>query len=287
MSARCWPIDRDFMSRIDPTARVEDGAVIGDDTTIGPFCIIGRDVVIGAGCKLVSHVNIDGITTIGNGTTIYPFASLGTPPQSIGYKGEPTGLSVGSGCTIRENVTMNRGTAGGGGITKVGDRGYFMTGSHVGHDCIVGNDVIFANAATLGGHCEIGDSTFIGGLSAVQQFVRVGPQVMIGGISGVRSGVIPYGLANGDTAVLSGLNIVGMRRRKFTKTRLAAIRAFYNDLFYSDGLFAERLERLRSRSAEDPAIEEIVAFIDEGKRRGKRYRSLCMPEEGALSDDDA
>ena len=265
------------MSNIDPSARVEDGAVIGADTVIGPYCIVGRDAVIGAGCRLLSHVIVDGHTTIGDGTTVHPFASLGTPPQSIGYKGEPTKLVIGSGCTIRENVTINRGTASGGGITTVGDRGYFMIGSHIAHDCHVGNDVIFANTATLGGHCEIGDFTFIGGVTALQQFTRVGPQVMIGGMSGLRDDVIPYGLVNGIYARLSGLNIVGMRRRKITKDRLAVIRSFFRELFLTEGQFAERLERVRPRAAEDPAIAEILAFIDDRKRR----RRLCM----ARNDD--
>jgi UDP-N-acetylglucosamine acyltransferase len=274
------------MSTIDSTARVEDGAVIGDDTKIGPYCIIGRDVVIGAGCTLASHVNVDGHTTIGDGTAIYPFASLGTPPQSTGYKGEPTGLTIGSGCTIRENVTMNRGTVGGGGITTVGDRGFFMAASHVGHDSHVGSDVIFANAATLGGHCEIGDFVFIGGMTVLQQFTRVGAQVMIGGMSGLRDDVIPYGLANGIYAHLSGLNVVGMRRRKFTKQRLTVVRSFFDDLFHSAGVFAERLERVRPRANEDVAIAEILAFIDEGKARGGRHRSLCLPRSGARADND-
>ena len=158
------------MSTIDPTARIEDGAVIGEGTSIGPYCIIGPHVVIGANCKLIAHVHVTAQTTIGDGCTIYPFVSLGTPPQSLSYRGELTRLQIGQGCTIREQSTMNAGTVAGGGITRVGDRGYFMNCSHVGHDCIVGNDVIFATSATLGGHCEIGDFVFIGGLSAVHQF---------------------------------------------------------------------------------------------------------------------
>jgi UDP-N-acetylglucosamine acyltransferase len=261
------------MSKIDPTARIEDGAVIGADVTIGPYCTIGPDVAIGAGSALIGHVNVTGHTTIGESCTIHPFASLGGAPQSTGYKGEPTRLEIGNACTIRENVTMNTGTVVGGGLTKVGDRGFFMAASHVGHDSRVGNDVIFANAATLGGHCEIGDFTFIGGMTVLQQFTRVGPQVMIGGMSGLRDHVIPYALANGIYAKLSGLNIVGMRRRKFTKERLAIVRSFFNDLFHGRGVFAERLERVRPRTAEDPAIAEIVAFIDDLKgRRG----ALCM-----------
>jgi len=276
------------MSTIDPTARIEDGAVIGDDVTIGPFCTIGPHVSIGAGTTLIGHVNVTGHTTIGEGCTIHPFASLGGAPQSTGYKGEPTTLIVGNACTIRENVTMNTGTVGGGGVTRVGDRGFFMAASHVGHDCIVGNDVIFANAATLGGHCEIGDFTFIGGMTVLQQFTRVGPQVMIGGMSGLRTHVIPYALANGIYAKLAGLNIVGMRRRKFTKERLAIVRSFFNDLFYSSGPLAERLERVRPRTAEDPAIAEIVTFIDDIKGRGGRGArvALCMAREGGAAVND-
>ncbi len=264
------------MSKIDSTARVEDGAIIGEDTSIGPYCMVGPDVVVGARCRLIGHVHVAGHTTIGDGTTVYPFASLGSPPQSLGYKGEPTRLTIGSGCTIRESVTMNLGTVAGGGHTQVGDRGFFMTGSHIGHDCVVGNDVIFDNTAPLGGHCEIGDYTFIGGVTALQQFVRVGPQVMIGGMSGLRDDVVPYGLVNGLYARLSGLNIVGMRRRKFTRERLAVIKDFFDELFYSPGLFAERLARVQTRADEDPAIAEMLAFIGGGKR------PLCMPPENAI-----
>lgn len=260
------------MSRIDPTARVEDGAVIGEGTEIGPFCIIGPHVVIGANCKLVGHVHITAQTTIGDNCTIYPFASLGTPPQSLSYRGELTKLTIGSGCTIRESVTMNAGTVAGGGITTVGDRGYFMNCSHVGHDCHVGNDVIFATSATLGGHAEIGDFVFIGGLSAVHQFTRIGPQVMVGGLSGVRDDIIPFGLVNGQYAVLEGLNIIGMKRRKFTKQRLAAVRAFYQKLFHGPGMFAERLAAAQPLAGEDPAIAEILDFIGKGK-----HRPLCLP----------
>lgn len=260
------------MSKIDPTARVEDGAVIGEGTEIGPFCIIGPHVVIGANCKLVGHVHITAQTTIGDNCTIYPFASLGTPPQSLSYRGELTKLTIGSGCTIRESVTMNAGTVAGGGITTVGDRGYFMNCSHVGHDCHVGNDVIFATSATLGGHAEIGDFVFIGGLSAVHQFTRIGPQVMVGGLSGVRDDIIPFGLVNGQYAVLEGLNIIGMKRRKFTKQRLTAVRAFYQKLFHGPGMFAERLAAAQPLAGEDPAIAEILDFIGKGK-----HRPLCLP----------
>ncbi|ANW01954.1 acyl-ACP--UDP-N-acetylglucosamine O-acyltransferase [Bradyrhizobium icense] len=260
------------MGTIDPTARVEDGAVIGEGTTIGPYCIIGPNVVIGANCRLIAHVHVTAQTTIGDGCTIYPFVSLGTPPQSLSYKGELTRLEIGAGCTIRESVTMNAGTVAGGGVTRVGERGYFMNCSHVGHDCQVGNDVIFATSATLGGHCEIGDFVFIGGLSAVHQFTRIGPQVMVGGVCGVRGDIIPFGLANGQYASLEGLNIIGMKRRKFTKERLAKVRWFYQKLFHGPGIFAERLNAVQPMAGEDPAIAEILAFIEQGK-----HRALCLP----------
>jgi len=260
------------MTKIDLTARIEDGAVIGDGTEIGPYCIIGPHVVIGANCKLIGHVHITAQTTIGDDCTIYPFSSLGTPPQSLSYRGELTKLQIGSGCTIRESVTMNAGTVAGGGITTVGDRGYFMNCSHVGHDCHVGNDVIFATSATLGGHAEIGDFVFIGGLSAVHQFTRIGPQVMVGGVCGVRDDIIPFGLVNGQYAALEGLNIIGMKRRKFTKQRLATVRAFYQKLFHGPGMFAERLDVVKTLADEDPAIAEILDFIGKGK-----HRPLCLP----------
>ena len=260
------------MSRIDPTARIEDGAVIGEGTSIGPYCIIGPHVVIGAGCTLLAHVHVTAQTSIGDGCTIYPFVSLGTPPQSLSYRGELTRLEIGQGCTLREQVTMNAGTVAGGGITRVGDRGYFMNCSHVGHDCIVGNDVIFATSATLGGHAEIGDFVFIGGLSAVHQFGRVGAQVMVGAMSGIRSDVIPFALASGQFATLTGLNVVGMKRRKFTRERLAAVRSFYQKLFHGPGVFAERLAEVRHFTDTDPAIAEILRFIDAGKNR-----ELCQP----------
>jgi UDP-N-acetylglucosamine acyltransferase len=246
--------------------------VIGEGTSIGPYCTVGRHVVIGANCKLVAHVHVTAQTTIGDGCTIYPFVSLGTPPQSLSYRGELTKLQIGLGCTIREQVTMNAGTVAGGGITRIGDRGYFMNCSHVGHDCIVGNDVIFATSATLGGHCEIGDLVFIGGLSAVHQFGRVGSQVMVGALTGVRSDVIPFALASGQYAALAGLNIVGMKRRKFTRERLAAVRSFYQKLFHGPSVFADRLNEVRDLAGTDPAIAEILTFIDGGK-----HRELCLP----------
>jgi UDP-N-acetylglucosamine acyltransferase len=260
------------MTKIDPAARIEDGAIIGDDVTIGPFCIVGKDAVIGNGCRLISHVSVSGHTSVGAGTTVYPFASLGGAPQSFAYRGEPTRLEIGENCTIRESVTMGTGTVGGGGLTKVGDRCYFMACSHVGHDCMVGDDVVLANSAALGGHCEVGDFVFIGGLSAVHQFTRIGAQAMISGISGVAADVIPYGFAIGQRAVLEGLNVVGMRRRKFTRERLHNVRDFYQRLFLGPGTFAERFDAVKADAGRDPASAEIAAFIEHDRKR-----PLCFP----------
>jgi UDP-N-acetylglucosamine acyltransferase len=260
------------MSTIDPTARVEDGAVIGEGTIVGPYCAIGPHVVIGKNCRLIGHVSVIGHTTIGDDCVISPFATLGGAPQDLSYRGEPTRLEIGSGCMIREGVTMNVGTVKGGGLTRVGDRGFFMNNSHVGHDCMVGNDVIFATSATLGGHCEIGDYVYIGGLSAVHQFTRVGSQVMVGGVCGVRGDIIPFGLVNGQYAVLEGLNIIGMKRRKFTRERLVTVRSFYQKLFHGPGVFAERLAVVKPLACEDPAIADILSFIEAGK-----HRPLCLP----------
>jgi UDP-N-acetylglucosamine acyltransferase len=257
---------------IHPTARVEDGAGVGEGTSIGPYCIVGPHVVIGANCKLIAGVHVAGKTTIGDGCTIYPYVSLGTPPQSLSYRGELTRLEIGEGCTIRERSTMNAGTVAGGGVTRVGERGYFMNCSHVGHDCQVGDDVIFGTSATLGGHCEVGDFVSMGDFSAAHQFVRIGQKTMVGAISCVRGDVIPFAVATGQSACLSGLNITGMQRSKFTHTRLAVVRSFYQKLFHGPGLFAECLNEVRHLAGTDPAIAEILTFID-----ADRHRSLCLP----------
>jgi len=261
------------MTSIDAAARVAPGAVIGTDVSIGPFCVIGPDAVIGDGCQLIASVHVTGHTTIGARTVVYPFCSLGTPPQSTRYRGGPTRLVIGADCDLRESVTMNRGTEDGGGITTVGDRGFFMANSHVGHDCRVGDDVVFANCATLGGHCEIGDGVVIGGLSAVHQFTRVGSFAMIGGVAGVRGDVIPFGLANGDYARLEGLNLIGLKRRKFSRERIQAIRRAYQKLFLDPGHFAERLDEAAREFAADETVMQIIAFIRAGE-----HRPLCRPE---------
>lgn len=255
---------------IDPTARIEPGAVIGQDVSIGPYCIVGPNVSIGDGCRLVAHVHLAGHIAIGARTVVHPFASLGSSPQSVSYRNEPTRLVVGSDCVIRESVTMNIGTQAGRGVTQVGDRGFFMAYAHIGHDCSVGSDVVFANCATLGGHCVVGDHVFIGGLSAVHQFTRVGAHAMIGGVSAVRSDIIPFGLAIDSR--LGGVNTVGMRRRKFSNESIRAVRSAYRQLFFGAGTMRARLEAVEARFGQDPAVAQIVAFI-----RAKGNRPICYP----------
>jgi UDP-N-acetylglucosamine acyltransferase len=258
--------------RIHPLAYVDPAARIADDVEVGPFCTIGPDVEIASGCRVIGHVHIEGHTTIGPRTIIYPHASLGTPPQSAGFRGGPTTLVIGADCQIRENVTMNTGTEDGGGTTIVGDRGFFMVGSHVGHDCRVGNDVVFANAATLGGHCEVGDYVFIGGLSAVHQRTRIGAHAMIGGVSGIRGDVIPYGLASGEHGRMIGINVIGMKRRQFAQGAIVAVRRAYRRLFFGTDSLEQRLTALESELGGEVAVAQIVTFI-----RARGHRSLSRP----------
>jgi UDP-N-acetylglucosamine acyltransferase len=260
------------MARIHSLASVDPAATVADDAEIGPFCVVGPDVVIGPGCRLLSHVHVAGRTSIGARTVIYPFASLGTPPQSTSYRGEPTRLVVGADCDIREGVSMNLGTAQGGGITSVGDHGFYMVNSHVGHDCHVGDNVVFANSVAVGGHCTVGNHVFIGGLSAVHQHSRIGEQAMISGVTGVRSDVIPFGLAIGSIGQLGGLNIIGMQRRKMSKERIATVRRAYGKLFFGPGVFADRIGEVEQAYGAEPAVATIIAFI-----RAKAARPLCRP----------
>lgn len=256
------------MTRIDPTAQVAKGARLGDGVEIGPWCIVGPDVTLGDGCRLIAQVHVTGVTTIGARTVIYPQAVLGTPPQSVHYKGEPSRLIVGVDCIIREGVTMNTGTAGGLMETRIGDRCFLMAGAHVAHDCVVGNQVIFANNATLGGHAEIGDHVFLGGLCAVHQFTRVGSQAVVGGLVGVTEDIIPFGAAIGHRGELAGLNIIGLKRRGFTRAAIHSLRAAYRDLFTGETTFAERVERVAVTYAGDANVRQIVDFIrSAGKRR--------------------
>jgi len=259
---------------IHPSAIVDPAAKLGEGVNVGPFCVVGPDVTLGDGVRLVSHVAVDGRTSIGAETVIYPFASIGHRPQDLKFHGEPSELVIGARNQIREHVTMNPGTEGGGMITRVGDDGLFMMGSHVAHDCVVGDHVIMANNATLGGHVTLGDYVIIGGLSAVRQFVRIGSHAMIGGMSGVENDVIPFGLVMGDRARLAGLNLVGLERRGFKKDDIHALRAAYRMLFGPEGTFAERVDGVGRDFGERALISDVLSFI-----RAKEARSLCQPRE--------
>jgi UDP-N-acetylglucosamine acyltransferase len=255
------------MGMIDPSARIDAGAVVGQDASIGPFCVIGPNVVVGAGCRLLAHVHLSGHTTIGARTVVYPFASLGTPPQSVRYRGGETRLVVGADCDIREGVTVNTGTEDGGGVTAVGDRCFLMAGSHVGHDCQVGSEVTFANNAVLGGHVTIGDRTVLGGQAAVHQFVRVGEGAMLGGVSGIACDVIPFGFAFGQRATLVGLNMIGLKRSGHSRAELHQLRQGFRALFLGEGRFRDRLEAVAVKYAAVPLISKILDFVRKGGSR--------------------
>jgi UDP-N-acetylglucosamine acyltransferase len=260
------------MPGIHPTAIVEAGARIGNDVTIGPYSCIGPNVELGEGVTIMAHVVVGGRTTIGPRTRIFPFASIGLQPQDLKYHGETSVLRIGADNTIREHVTMNPGTEGGGMVTSVGDRCLFMVGAHVAHDCKVGNNVIMANNATLAGHVEIGDHAVLGGLSAVHQFVRIGQHAMVGGMSGVEQDVIPYGSVMGDRARLAGLNVVGLKRRNFSRDEIHALRSAYRMIFAAEGTLAERIADAASMFKDAPPVMDIVAFI-----RADSSRAICQP----------
>jgi UDP-N-acetylglucosamine acyltransferase len=264
------------MARIHPTAVVDRGAEIAADTEIGPYCVIGPHVVVHAACFLQAHVHVTGHTVIGERTKIAPFASLGTPPQSVKYRGGPTRLVIGPDCDIREHVTMNTGTEDGGGLTEIGARCFFLVGSHVGHDCHVGNDVTLANNAVLGGHVLTGDHVGLGGGAAVHQYVQIGEGAMISGVSGVAGDIIPFGFAIGQRAVLDGLNVVGLRRRGYARPDIHRLRQAYRALFLGGGLFRDRLAVVENEFGGDPIIAKVLAFI-----QGKRKRPLMMASNAA------
>ncbi len=261
------------MADIHPSAIVAPGASIAAGAEIGPFCVIGPQVEIAGGVRLISHVVVDGLTSIGEGTVVYPFASLGHRPQDLKYKGEPSRLIIGKHNQIRENVSMNPGTEGGGMVTRVGDNGLFMVGAHVAHDCQVGDGVIFANNATLGGHVTVGDFAVLGGLSAVHQFVRIGRHVMVGGMTGVENDVIPFATVTGNRAHLSGLNLVGLKRRGYSREDIHALRNAYRLLFAPEGTMAERLEEVATQFSDVAPVMEIVDFI-----RVDSSRAICQPK---------
>lgn len=257
---------------IHPAAMVHRGAQLGRGVAVSAYSVIGEHAVLDDNVTVYSHVSIAGVTRIGAGTVIFPFASLGHPPQDQKYAGENSELHIGAGNVIREHVTMNTGTAGGGMVTRVGDNGLFMASAHVGHDCQVGHHVILANHATLAGHVTVGDYAILGGLSAVQQFARIGRHAMIGGMSGVVDDVIPYGSALGNRAHLGGLNIIGLKRRGFSRDQIHGLRNAYRILFAAEGTLQDRLETVAGQFNDHVEVMQIVDFIRTATR------NICTPE---------
>jgi UDP-N-acetylglucosamine acyltransferase len=257
------------------SACVEAGAQLGVGVEIGPFCHVGAGVVLRDGVRLVSHVSIAGLTDVGARTRIFPFASIGQEPQDLKYRGEPVRLSVGEDCLIREGVTMNPGTAGGGSHTIVGARCAFLTNSHVGHDCKLGDDVILSNNVMLGGHCQVGDFANLGGGAAVHQFTRIGAHAFVGGLAGVENDIIPYGIALGNRASLAGLNIVGLKRRGFSRESIHELRNAYRALFAAEGTLKERIEQVAIEFAGQAEVARILDFLRDGGER-----AICMPRAG-------
>ncbi|MDB6182515.1 acyl-ACP--UDP-N-acetylglucosamine O-acyltransferase [Paracoccus fistulariae] len=246
-------------ARIHPSAVIEEGARIGDDVEIGPFCVIGPQVTLADRVVLKSHVVVTGETTIGEETVIFPFASIGEVPQDLKFRGERARLEVGARNRIREYVTMNPGTEGGGGITRVGDDGLFMAGSHVAHDCQIGDRVILVNNASVAGHCHLEDDVIIGGLSGVHQWVRIGRGAMIGAVTMVTADVIPYGLVQGPRGRLDGLNLVGLKRRGATRADIIALREMLGDL--SRTSFREGARLRAQEEGTSPMVRDVLEFI--------------------------
>lgn len=258
---------------IHPTAVVAPGATIGAGTKVGPFCVIGPEVVLGEGLELQSHVVVAGTTRIGDETRIWPFASVGHQPQDLKYAGERTELIIGARNMIRESTSINPGTAGGGGVTRIGDDNLFMLGSHVAHDCVIGNNVVLVNNAAIAGHCTIEDGVIVGGQSGVHQWCRIGRGAMIGAVSMVTADVIPYGMVVGERGRLSGLNIVGLKRSGLDRAKLHQIRAAYQAMFHDGaGTLAERVGQAAKDYPDNAQVQEIVAFVS-----GASDRSLATP----------
>lgn len=261
-------------THIHPTAIINDGAKIGANVKIGPYCIIGPKVVIGDRCELISHVVIDGNTTLGTDNKIFPFACLGQPTPDLKYKGEDSRLVIGDRNQIREYVTMHPGTANDRMETTVGNDNLFMISVHIAHDCIVGNNVIMANCATLAGHVVVEDGAIFGGLCAVRQYIRIGRKAMIGGMTGVENDVIPYGMVVGERGNLAGLNLIGMERSGVDKDVITQIRHAFKDLFESaDAPFSQRVEKVANDYQNIELAQEIVNFV-----RNKGKFGLCMPK---------
>ncbi len=256
---------------IHKTAIIDSNAKISKNVNIGPYTVIGPNVEIGEETEIQSHVNIIGNTKIGKNNKIYPFASIGNDPQDLKFQGEETKLEIGDNNKIREYVTINPGTKGGGGLTKVGNNCLFMVSAHVAHDCVVGNNVILANNVPLGGHAHIGDNAIIGGNSAVQQFTRVGKSAMIGGMCGVVRDVIPYGIAHGNRSILQGLNLIGLRRKNISNKEIMILSDAYKEIFKNENL-TENLNNLADKFKTNELVTEVISFIEEDKKR-----PICTP----------
>ena len=256
---------------IHKTSVIDNKSKIASSAKVGPYTVIGPNVEIGNDVEIHSHVNISGNTKIGDGTKIFPFASIGTDPQDLKYKDENTKLEIGKNNKIREYVTINPGTSGGGGLTKIGDNCLFMISSHIAHDCNIGNNVIIANNVPLGGHVTIEDNVVIGGNSAVQQFTRIGKLAMIGGMTGVLNDVIPFGLSIGNRNYLQGLNLIGLRRSNYDNKDILGLIEAYKEIFLTENL-NENLSKLNGEFKENPLVKEVINFITKDKKR-----SICTP----------
>ena len=256
------------MQTIHSTAIIDAAAQLGSGVTIGAYSVVGPHVTLGDGVKLHSHVVIDGYTTVGAGCEVWPFAVLGATPQHTRYDGEPSELHIGSNCMIREHVTMHPGTAIGVMQTIVGNNGLFFAGAHVAHDCVVGDHVIFANNAALGGHVKIGDHVMLGGFAAVQQWCRVGAHAMVGAHSLVDADVMPFTIAAGNRATLSGINVIGLERRGFSPEIIAGLRDLFRDLIRGNGLFASRLAAVKERFSGTAEYDAMFEFINTAGRNG-------------------
>ncbi len=255
--------------------------MIGPEAVVGPFSIVGPDVVLGEGVVLKSHVVVTGQTEIGAGTVVFPFASLGEVPQDLKYRGEKTRLVIGRRNRIRETVTMNIGTEGGGGVTRVGDDCLFMAGAHVGHDARVGDRVIMANQSALAGHCVIEDDVIIGGLSGVHQFVRIGRGAIIGALTMVTHDVIPHALVHGPRGALEGLNLIGLKRRGAPREEIRALRQAYRILFSDDGTLAENIARLEAELGDSDLVADVLRFLT-----GPSERAFLTPAREARGGGD-
>ena len=256
---------------IDKNTSIHPDAKISSSAKIGTYTVIGPKVEIGENVEVFSHVNISGDTKIGSGTKIFPFASIGTSPQDLKFKGEHTKLEIGNNNTIREYVTINPGTDGGGEITKIGNNCLFMISSHIAHDCQIGNNVIIANNVPLGGHVTIEDNVVIGGNSAVQQFTRIGKLAMIGGMTGVLKDVIPFGLSIGNRNYLQGLNLIGLRRANYNNKDILGLSEAYKKIFATKNL-TDNLNKLNGSFKENPLVKDVIEFITKDKKR-----SICTP----------